>query len=288
MQQQSPSVLNSFNTEAMKLGAIGVTVTISSGDNGVANSGCGCTNSSGSSASSWTGVGSWSGSGYFPNFPASCPYVTALGATMGAGGLPPAAQSSSIACQSQQGGVITSGGGFSTYYAQPSWQTSAINGYFATGASPAAGYNPNGRGIPDMAMLGVYYQVMLAGSLVSLFGTSCSSPVTAAMVSLINAARKLQALSSVGFMNPTLYSAQVCCLFLFVVIFLSVFYSLYLFVKASFNDITSGSNNCCVYSGSTPSAATCCTAGFSATTGWDPVTGLGSISYPALAALYSV
>jgi len=26
---------------------------------------------------------SWSGQGYFPYFPASCPYVTAVGATMG-------------------------------------------------------------------------------------------------------------------------------------------------------------------------------------------------------------
>ncbi len=208
-QSEEESLLTTFNTEAMKLGAIGVTVTISSGDDGVSGSGCNCNVNSGSSASAWTGVGTWSGTGYFPNFPASCPYVTALGATMGAGGFPPASLSSSIACQSQQGGVITSGGGFSTYYAQPSWQTAAVNGYFATGAKPQQGYNPVGRGIPDMSMLGVYYQVVIGGSLVSLFGTSCSSPVTAAMVSLINAARSVKGLKSVGFMNPTLYTHAV-------------------------------------------------------------------------------
>lgn len=39
---QASSVLSSFNTEAAKLGAIGVTVTVSSGDDGVSNSDCAC------------------------------------------------------------------------------------------------------------------------------------------------------------------------------------------------------------------------------------------------------
>ncbi len=202
-----------MNTEAMKLGAIGVTVTVSSGDDGVANAGCGCTTSSSSTASSWTGVGTWSGSGYFPNFPASCPYVTAVGATMGPGGYAPDVGSPEQACQSSLGGQISTGGGFSTYYPQPSWQTSAISGYFATGASPAAGYNPNGRGLPDMALLGVKYQVMIAGVLNSVSGTSCSSPVAAAMISLINAGRQAQSLGPVGFINPTLYAGAVSVFF---------------------------------------------------------------------------
>jgi tripeptidyl-peptidase-1 len=98
-------ILNSFNTEAMKLGAIGVTVTISSGDNGVSNSGCNCNSNSGSSQSHWTGAGTWSGIGYFPNFPASNPYVTAIGATMGPNGFPPEAGVSEIVCQSQFDGT---------------------------------------------------------------------------------------------------------------------------------------------------------------------------------------
>lgn len=267
-QQQSTSVLSSFNTEAMKLGAIGVTVTISSGDDGVSNSNCACSNSSGSSVSSWTGAGSWTGQGYFPNFPASCPYVTALGATMGSGGYPPAVGGTELACQSQLGGVITSGGGFSTYYAQPSWQQSTVTAYFnglTAATTPAAGYNKNGRGIPDMAMLGVYYQVVLGGQLISLFGTSCSSPVTAAMVSLINAARYVQGAGSIGFMNPTLYANP-----------------------SKFTDVTSGFNNCCAYTGSTPSQATCCQSGFNATAGWDPVTGLGSIQYNEFLSLFPI
>lgn len=205
-------ILNAFNTEAMKLGAIGVTVTISSGDNGVSNSGCNCQNNSGSSQSSWTGAGTWTGVGYFPNFPASNPYVTAIGATMGPNGLPPALGTDELVCQSQLDGVITSGGGFSTYYAQPTWQKTAVTGYFnslTAETTPTPGYNKNGRGLPDMAMLGVWYQVVVDAVTQSVFGTSCSSPVTAGLVSLINAKRAAANMSTVGYMNPTLYSNAV-------------------------------------------------------------------------------
>ena len=44
------------------------------------------------------------GKGYFPSFPATSPYVTAVGATMG-----PESGMSEIACQAQLGGVITTG-----------------------------------------------------------------------------------------------------------------------------------------------------------------------------------
>ena len=194
----------------MKLGAIGVTVSVSTGDNGVANSGCACTSNSGSSIATWTGVGTWSGSGYFPSFPATCPYVTAVGATMGSDGSVPASTGDEIACQSQLGGVITSGGGFSTHYATPSWQSSAVKGYFqALTSQPATGYNKNGRGIPDLSLVGVQYQVFIDGQLTSVYGTSCSTPVTAALITLINSGRALQGLGPVGFINPSLYANTV-------------------------------------------------------------------------------
>jgi tripeptidyl-peptidase-1 len=279
VEQGNPaSVLNSFNTEAIKLGALGVTVTISSGDDGVANSGCNCKSSqktslyncacnynSGSSNSQWTGTGTWTGTGYFPNFPATNPYITAVGATMGASGYPPAVGVAEIACQSQQGGIITTGGGFSTYYAQPSWQTSLVSTYFKTATAPTSGYNKNGRGMPDVAMIGVWYPVVVQNTTQSLFGTSASSPVFAALISLINAARKVKGLTSVGFINPTIYANQ-----------------------AKFNDVVSGYNKCCSYSGSKPSSATCCKAGFTAAKGWDPVTGLGSITYANLASIFGL
>ena len=114
-----------------------------------------------------------------------------------------------IVCQSQLGGVITSGGGFSTYFAQPSWQTSAVNKYFAdltTSNTPTSGYNALGRGYPDMSLIGVNYQVYVSGAIVGLYGTSCTAPVTAAYVSLVNADRLSRGLGSVGWLNPTLWA----------------------------------------------------------------------------------
>lgn len=60
------AVVNAFNTEAQKLGLQGVTILVSSGDDGVAN---------------FQARSDASACGYNPSFPASSPYVTAVGAT---------------------------------------------------------------------------------------------------------------------------------------------------------------------------------------------------------------
>lgn len=187
--------MTNFNTQALTLVARGVTVLASSGDNGVAGSGCNCYSTlpvsysncacqapSPSTASSWTGSNSWSGNGYFPSFPATCPYVTAVGATMGGSTVVPSPGQSEIACQSNMGGVITTGGGFSTYFPQPSWQTNAVNAYFSRvpASSLSPGFNVKGRGYPDISLLGVDYQVVIDGSINGIFGTSCSTPAFAA------------------------------------------------------------------------------------------------------------
>lgn len=79
--------------------------------------------------------------------------------------------------------VITSGGGFSAQDARPSWQNSAVLSYFSTaanaGESPVSGYSTNGRGYPDVSILGNNYAVVLNGSTYALSGTSASSPVFA-------------------------------------------------------------------------------------------------------------
>ena len=85
-------------------------------------------------------------------------------------------------------------------------------------------------------------------------GTSASCPVVAGMISLVNSARLAQGNSTVGFLNPALYANY----------------------PAFTNDITSGDNKCMAvgYMG-----VRCCREGFYAATGWDPVTGLGSIDF---------
>ena len=193
----------------------------------------------------------------------------------------PESGSAEIACQSQLGGVITSGGGFSSIMDRPSWQNATVDNYFhnlSSSQEPTSGYARQGRGYPDLSLIGVEYQVVIGGAMKSVFGTSASSPVLAAFVSLVNAYRLNQNMSSVGFLNPTLYA---------------VGYNNTMHVgnryNASFQDITSGHNKCCAYSGEDyATQAECCSSGFAVTVGWDPVTGWGSVLFPEFAAMFEL
>ncbi len=193
----------------------------------------------------------------------------------------PESNSPEIVCQSQQGGVITSGGGFSTFFSRPSWQTDAVTYYMdnlSGGDVPTSGYNPLGRGYPDFSMIGVNYQVYMFGSLIGLYGTSCTVPVIAAFVSLVNADRLSRGLGSIGFLNPTLYAVGIN----------NTLGIGNIYGDAVFNDSTSGHNKCCAYSGSNPAAnAVCCNSGFTAAAGWDTATGWGSINYPEFYKMFS-
>ena len=114
-----------------------------------------------------------------------------------------------MGCQSDQGGVITSGGGFSYYSPQPDYQRSFVDEYFATldeAQVPPPGFNRFGRAYPDVSLVSANY-VTINGGLATqgIYGTSCSAPVFAAMLSLINSARLKAGKSTVGFVNPALY-----------------------------------------------------------------------------------
>merc|ERR1712031_150124 len=111
--------------------------------------------------------------------------------------------------------------GFSGQFQAPSYQTSQISSYFSTVSSaPESGYAAGGRGYPDVAMAGFDYEVVIAGSVYGVSGTSASSPVVSGMASLVNGQLAEAGKSAIGFINPTLYAAGV----------------------SSFNDITSGDN----------------------------------------------
>jgi len=221
----------------MKLGVQGVSIFVSSGDDGVAN---------------FPARSSSSQCSYSPSFPASSPYVTAVGATMGV-----ETGTAEIACSHSTGGLITTGGGFSGAYSAPSYQASAVSSYFDTvSPTPEAGYARSGRGYPDVSMSGHNYEVYIGGQLYQVSGTSASAPVVAAMASLVNAERASQNKGPIGFINPTLYANA-----------------------AAFNDITQGNNRC-------TAGTVCCTQGFTAATGWDPLTGLGSVDYAKFRAIF--
>eukprot|EP00475_Leptophrys_vorax_P001463 TRINITY_DN107_c0_g2_i1.p1 TRINITY_DN107_c0_g2~~TRINITY_DN107_c0_g2_i1.p1 ORF type:complete len:551 (-),score=161.18 TRINITY_DN107_c0_g2_i1:47-1699(-) len=227
--------MNTFNTEVQKLGLQGISVIVSSGDDGAANSGAR------SDASQC---------GYHASFPASSPYVTAVGATQG-----PESGNEEVVCSSATGGVITSGGGFSDVFSQPSYQSSQVSDYFNNVANyPVSGFNSNGRGYPDVSVMGYNYVVAIGGKFTLESGTSASAPVFAGMVTLINDARLAAGKSPLGFLNQALYSLD----------------------SSVWNDITSGDNTC------TANPQICCQEGFSAAQGWDPVSGLGTPNFRSL------
>ena len=160
------------------------------------------------------------------------------------------------ACQADLGGVITSGGGFSNVNPRPFWQDDAVNSYFSQ--IPMKGsLNAEGRGYPDVSLMGFHYEFVVGG--VNYVASEASAtPVFAAMVSLVNAARLSTGKGPIGFLNPLLYSSY----------------------RNFANDITEGDNSCSsiTFFGE----PNCCEGlGFQAARGWDPVTGVGSINFQA-------
>jgi tripeptidyl-peptidase-1 len=236
----SSSIKTSFDTAAKKLGTMGTSVFVSSGDDGVAG---------------FQARGNTGACGYNPSFPATSPYVTAVGATMGI-----ETNTAEIACASSTGGLITTGGGFSTFYSQPSYQSSAVSHYFSTAKAPlGSGYAKQNRGYPDISMPGHNYIVVINNNQYQVSGTSASSPVAASFFALINSKRADAGKSSLGFLNQIIYST--------------------LSTAGVYNDITSGLNNCAA----AQSNPTCCTGqGFYAAAGWDPLTGLGTVDFAKL------
>ena len=164
-----------------------------------------------------------------------------------------------VVCQSSTTTSITSGGGFSYYYPQPSFQKEAVAGYFESASSasktPYTGYNSEGRAYPDVAIAGLGYLYYVGGAQSLFSGTAAAAPVVAGMFSNINAARLSVGKGSLGWVTPALYMNH----------------------TSYMHDITSGSNKC----GGHNSAGgfSCCPQGFSAAPGWDPTTGLGSFHY---------
>ncbi|KAF7935516.1 hypothetical protein BELL_1052g00020 [Botrytis elliptica] len=247
--------------EYMKLGLQGHTFLYSSGDYGVggvpgdaSESGCLGSNST----------------IFNPQFPVNCPYVTAVGATKVYPGhtvFEPESAANDLKGQPYRN-AYSSGGGFSNVYGIPSYQKEAVASYFklhnpsypyyeaTAGSNISIGanggvYNRAGRGIPDVSANGDNIATFLGGNFTLNGGTSASTPIFSSVINLINEERLAVGKSTVGFINPVLYANP-----------------------HVLNDITNGSN------------PNCGTAGFSAVSGWDPVTGLGTPNYPKLLELF--
>ena len=67
----------------------------------------------------------------------------------------PANYQSETAETSDKGGVITSGGGFSDFYAAPSFSSGAVQRYLSTvSPKPYGPFNKSMRAYPDLSMIG--------------------------------------------------------------------------------------------------------------------------------------
>lgn len=197
--------------------------------------------------------------------PGSQPYVTSVGGlTIDAATQPP---QETVWNDGPQWGA--GGGGISSTWAQPAWQTTAVPGVDNQSVISAAekvegndfclsgslaGIASACRETPDVSAqadeftgaVTVYYQ----GQWITIGGTSSATPLWAAMLTDINSTPSCQAVGGVGFANPALYAVA----------------SNPAQYQESFTDVTSGNNDLFALPGGL----------YPATTGYDMASGLGS------------
>jgi tripeptidyl-peptidase-1 len=239
------STMQRLSEDVQKFGAMGITVVLASGDFG-------------------SGGGMNDKGKLNPGFPASIPYALSVGSTKLANETN-GWQGEEQASTSQQGEeqastLFGSGGGFSFDFDAPSYQADAIKGYLAK--TPQIGnekYAVNGRGSPDVALLGEKFRIYANGEWKLADGTSASAPTWGGIISLLN--EECLSVSggkkTLGFVNPLLYQNP-----------------------DAFTDIIKGSNDI-DYNGH-PAAPF---GGWKCTEGWDAVTGLGTPIFPKLQAV---
>ena len=274
---------------AQQANAQGQTITAASGDFGPAD----CDTSPTLPAQGGVAV----------DIPAALPYVTGVGGTefngdssvTPASGCAPATQYWASSCSATSGASALSyipevawndtvaasslsatGGGASVVFSKPDWQTGTgvpadgardvpdvalaaspnHDGYLLCATDPTAKVGPCVTGFRDSN-----------SNLNAAGGTSFGAPSFAGIVAILN--QKIGATSGQGNINPTLYAVAAS-------------------TPAAFHDITSG-NNIVPCGAGTPNCPTTGNLqyGFSAGTGYDQVTGLGTIDANVLAGAWT-
>lgn len=241
------------NYEFLKLALRGVSVVVASGDAGSP----GRTNEMCTNIQSQNRIN--------PIFPASSPWVTSVGASF-------LLESSNkvdwktpvcrkFQCSpSTQASLVTfddvgwtSGAGFSLWDYTGPWQYDAVQEFLNSSAykPPIAYWNRFGRAYPDVVVIGQNCFTFIDGFFQKLGGTSCSAPLFASFVSILNAKERQLGRPPLGFLNPFLYEAKRAR-------------------PATFQSSTSGNSSC--------TEDECCNAGFGfsgSSTQWSPTAGLG-------------
>ncbi|KAH9016946.1 subtilisin-like protein [Lactarius pseudohatsudake] len=158
------------------LGTRGVSVLISTGDFGVGKGDC---------------VAKDGSVRFIPFWPATCPFVTAVGGTSG---------------HDPEIAASLSGGGFSNYFGRPDYQEQAVTEFLQhLGDQYQGKYNASSRGIPDISAQALRFPIILKGKEYLLSGTSASTPIVASVISLLNDYLISQGKATLGFLNPWLY-----------------------------------------------------------------------------------
>jgi tripeptidyl-peptidase-1 len=222
-----------------QVGARGTTLFFSSGDHGIGSTDK-CYSNDGKNTYK-----------FIPNFPASCPYVTSVGATMN---FQP--EVAVYRASRNVSGVFrdfyAGGSGFSEYFTRPKYQDKVVPKYVKSIGDLYKGlYEKKGRAYPDLSAQGLYFAYVWNGTEGVISGTSASAPLTAGIFTLVNDALIASGKSPLGFLNPWLYSKG----------------------YKGLTDITNGTSHGCNVDG------------FPTAKGWDPVTGFGTPVFPELVKL---
>lgn len=258
--------INRTNVEFQKLGLLGTTVLVASGDSG---------------AHGRTDETCLLKPRMHPDFPAASPFVTTVGGTQFSGSVTTstdapickeaqarpcagdghevvASNDRSVKTPSERARIV-SGGGFSNYSPRPDYQRDAVSAYLKQHADavPSAHlFNSEGRGYPDISALSHAYFIIMNNNTGYVDGTSAATPVIAGLVARLNAHRKAAGRPMVGFLNPLLYK-------------------IFAAAPSAFNDVTEGNNRC-------TETGCLCRTGFGAAAGWDAASGLGTPNFGRL------
>jgi kumamolisin len=160
--------MDTFDSVAQEAAALGISITVASGDSGSSD-----------------GVND--GNNHV-DFPASCPHVLACGGTT-LQSVNGTYQKETVWNNGAQGGA--GGGGYSSYFTRPAWQAAVVT--------------QDNRGLPDVsgdADPQTGYTVQVDGQQMVFGGTSAVAPLWAGLIALLNQTLKTQ----LGFINPKLYS----------------------------------------------------------------------------------
>jgi subtilase family serine protease len=245
---QTSSVITGENTLFQEAAAQGQTVLAAAGDNGDTD----CYGFNGSTALA-------------VDDPASQQYVTGVGGTgmTGLGSPTPSVWNSNWPDGNGGTSYGAGGGGVSSTWSLPSWQSSATTGYSTNCTTTVSQGGTGCREVPDVSALAdpndgyiieEHYAATVNGVsyngeyYFSIGGTSGAAPVWAAVIALVDASSQCRLNGEAGFINPSLYTAGAGSS-----------------ASSVYTDVTSGTNGISAYS---PSYSYPAGTGYDMATGW--------------------